>query len=127
MRELKKLIQVSSNKAQGLTYAAVTKSNMPILDAANDKANELKQQQRLRVEDEKCSITVKNLRVKDGESDFVAVDIKYEQATKDSELWKSTVYLSPPASGRIDIRGLRSCGGRQKSSESSWVVRDCDA
>lgn len=63
-------------KAQGPTHAAVAKANMPIPTVASDKANELKQQPRLRVEDDKCSITVNTSRVKDEKLDFVAVKTK---------------------------------------------------
>jgi hypothetical protein len=40
VKELKKLIQVSNNKARGLTYAAVAKANMPIPAATSDKPND---------------------------------------------------------------------------------------
>jgi hypothetical protein len=84
VKELKKLIQVSNDKARGLAYAAVAKANMPIPAATSDKPDELKQQQRLRVEDDKCFITINTSRVKDEKSDFVAVKTKFQHAINDS-------------------------------------------
>ena len=83
VRELKKLIQASKNKTQVATYADVTRTSVPAATATNDKADGMKQQQRLRVEDDKCSITVNTSRVKDEKSDFIAVKSKFQQAIND--------------------------------------------
>lgn len=74
VRELKKLIQVNNDTAQGPTYAAVARGNVPISTVTGkcprDKPGGTKQQQRLRVEDDKCSITVNTSRVKDEKLEF---------------------------------------------------------
>jgi hypothetical protein len=75
---------------------------MPIPTAASGKPNELKQQQRLRVEDDKCSITVNTSRVKDEKSDFVAVKTKFQQAINDSG-----------AMGKAKITCLRQLSGER--------------
>lgn len=80
MRELKKLLQANNAQAQGPTYAAVARANMPMLTVRTtfprDKKGDVQPQQRLRVEDDKCSITVNTSRVKDEKPDFVAVKAK---------------------------------------------------
>lgn len=83
VRELKKMIQASKNKTQAPTYAEVTRTSMPTAIAKGDTASGMKHQQKLRVEDDKCSITVNTSRVKDEKSDFVAVKSKFQQAIND--------------------------------------------
>lgn len=123
VRELKKLIQVSDNKAQGLTYAAVAKANMPIPTTASDKANELKQQQRLRVEDDKCSITINTSGVKDEKSDFVAVKTKFQLAINDSGPMKKAeiTRLRQLPGERINVVFASTAGAKRARSHTGWL------
>lgn len=123
VRELKKLIQASNNKAQSLTYAAVAKANMPIPTATSDKPNEPKQQQRLRVEDDKCSITVNTSRVKDEKLDFVAVKTKFQQAINDSAaMGKAQVTCLRQLPGeRINVVFASAADAKRARNHTGWL------
>jgi hypothetical protein len=96
---------------------------MPIPTAASGKPNELKQQQRLRVEDDKCSITVNTSRVKDEKSDFVAVKTKFQEAINDSgAMGKAKITCLRQLPGeRINVVFASAADAKRARNHAGWL------
>jgi hypothetical protein len=109
-------------------HAAVTRASMPNVASGTQspqgKPVAVKQQQRLRVEDDECSVTVNNSRVKGEKSHFLAVKVRLQQGINRGKLLgkaKITCLHQLPGE-RINLVSASGPEPRQAQDYTGWLT-----